>query len=135
MKNISKLLFVLLTFTIISFNAFSQETEEAKIMDIPNLTTEQKTQIKELKQTRLENRKTLKTDKKALVDELKVLIVAKEPNEDEINAKIDEISEKRAEIFKQTVEMHLDIKALLTDEQKTWYDENILSKFLTREKE
>jgi hypothetical protein len=65
---------------------------------------------------------------------LKILIIAKEPNE-EINAKMDAISEKKAEIFKQTVQMHIDIKALLKDDQKTWYDENILSKFMTREKE
>ncbi len=128
MTKISRLLFVLLTFSLLSFNAYSQD-DEPKLMDIPNLTAEQKTQIKEIKQDRMEKRKTLKKENQVLMEELKTLMLAETPNTTEINAKIDKIAAKKSEIFKQTALMHTDIKALLTTEQKTWYNENILSKF------
>jgi len=130
----SKMFFLILVFSIFTLNVFAQD-DDSKIMDIPNLTATQKTDIKAIKQKSLDKRKTLKAERQTLVEDLKTLMLAKTPSSADINAKVEEINKKRSEMFKNAVQMHVDIKALLTDEQKTWYDENILAKFLTKEKE
>jgi Spy/CpxP family protein refolding chaperone len=131
MLKLNKFFFIFMFFSLISFNAVAQD-DETDIKDIPGITKEQKTQIKDIKKESEEKIKLLKNDKQELIEELNALMIIENPDINSINTKVEEINNKKSEIFKTKVRMHLDIKALLTAEQKKWYDENIISDFISK---
>lgn len=92
--------------------------QTAKMACVPDLTDEQESQITQLRTEFSAATKNLRADmqiKKAELDKLKIQDT---PNRTNINAKIDEITALRTEMQKKRTKMHLDIRELLTDEQK-----------------
>lgn len=96
--------------------------QTAKMACVPDLTDEQESQITQLRTEFSAATKNLRADmqiKKAELDKLKIQDT---PNRTNINAKIDEITALRTEMQKKRTKMHLDIRELLTDEQKAAFD-------------
>ncbi len=89
---------------------------------IPNLTEDQQTQIETL---RLEYMKQC-NQYQAEIAEMQAtkhkLMIADKPDQKSINALIDKISSKQAEMHKATVAHQIAVRNLLTDEQKVVFD-------------
>lgn len=128
MKKLSLLLFsvlISLNFNILSAQEYDDNDIEPK--GIPNISEEVKEEIKTIRANAKTEIAPLKTEIETLIEEHAELLKADNPNYNDISAKIEEISEKRVEIAKIRAQMHIDIKAKLTDEQKEWYNEHVLT--------
>jgi len=94
---------------------------------IPNLTDEQKSKIEKIRTAHMK----VITEKQALLKEkrahLKTLMVNDNPDQKEIDKTIDEIDNLRGDLMKERVKTQLEIKALLTDEQKAYFNKRIIS--------
>jgi len=96
------------------------------MMGIPDLTEDQQAQIEAI---RLKLEKTvipLKGEIKVLDAELKNLLASGSASERELDRKIDEISALRVSVQKRQVKQHLEIRSLLTEEQKVFFDRRML---------
>jgi Spy/CpxP family protein refolding chaperone len=89
---------------------------------IQNLSAEQRTAMREIMEKHREEMESLRTELEAKSAELRELVKA-EVGETAIFAKIDEIGALRTEMMKKRMEMQLEIRAQLTDEQKQEMDE------------
>ncbi len=92
---------------------------------IPNLTEEQKQKIKDIKETKHKKMIATKAQLDKLEAELKSLVVSNNPDLQVINKKIDEIAKLRTDGFKNRIECAVEVRKLLTDEQKKTFDKNI----------
>jgi|GEM_PF-6872648 len=86
-----------------------------------SLSSEQKDQIKDLRTAHQKEMVDLKADLQKQMIELQELI-SDDAAESKIMTKIDEIGRKRTDMQKKKVKLILDIKNLLTDEQKEMLD-------------
>ena len=101
-------------------------TRQMEIMGIPDLTDAQEEAIK-AKHLELEKALTpLKSEIKVKDAELKQLLVSGNPGQREIDRMIDEISALRVQMQKLQIRHHLDIRGLLTEEQRVVFDKRFL---------
>lgn len=89
---------------------------------IPDLTDEQKEQIKDLRVELMEEMLTLKNKMGEKAARLRTLQTAAKANMSEINKAIEEIGKLRTEIMKLKAACHQEIRSLLTDEQRVFFD-------------
>ncbi|MBC7185767.1 MAG: Spy/CpxP family protein refolding chaperone [Calditrichaeota bacterium] len=108
--------------------AFSQEKPAegpglaAMYCHIPNLTDEQKQKIEQLHQAFLKEIQPLRNQLRSERFALMSLKTANNPDQKAINAKIDALAKLRADLEKKQVAHRLQIRNLLTDEQKAVFD-------------
>jgi len=89
---------------------------------IPGLTDEQKTKMKELRVAHLKEITPLKNLLEEKQARLNTLTSAEKTDMAEINKTIDEISKLKADMMKARVNHQMKVKALLTDEQKVFFN-------------
>jgi Spy/CpxP family protein refolding chaperone len=89
---------------------------------VQDLSEEQRTAMREIMEKHREAIEPLRTELDAKSAELHELVKA-EAGELAIFAKIDEIGALRTEMMKKRMEMQLELRAQLTDEQKQQFDE------------
>jgi Spy/CpxP family protein refolding chaperone len=89
---------------------------------IPNLTDEQMQKIEALRIEFLNETNSLKSDLKIKEAELHKLQIADNPDMTAISKKIDEIGSLRTQIQKKKAENHQKVRALLTKEQRVYFD-------------
>jgi Spy/CpxP family protein refolding chaperone len=86
------------------------------------LDEDQQETVKAMMEEHREDVKSLREEMENLREELHELIKA-EAGEVELNAKVDEIGTLHTEIMKKKVGFHVEVRKLLTDEQKSQLDE------------
>ncbi len=137
-----KLMFFSITFLFIfgmAAEAFSQRgmaRRDARPMErraevcigIDNLTSEQETKIRELRNARLEQRIEHRNQMDALRVKKRTEMTKAQPNMDEVNRIIDEISELRARHLKENAAHRQDIRQMLTEEQRLQFDSRHLGR-------
>jgi Spy/CpxP family protein refolding chaperone len=97
--------------------------------DIPGLSDQQKEQVKKI---RLETQKAmlpLESQIEVKSAELKSLLVSDNPGTAAVNAKLEEIGSLRTQMQKKRVAQQLDIRRLLTPDQRVAFDERLLKGF------
>jgi Spy/CpxP family protein refolding chaperone len=88
----------------------------------PNFTEEQKTKMKEIRMASYKEIKPLKNQLGELKAKQRTLATADKPDINAINANIDEITKVENKIMKIKASGHQQVRVLLTDEQKMWFD-------------
>ena len=91
-------------------------------MGIPNLTDEQQTKIENLRVAHLKEIQPLKNQMAELKAKQRTLTTADKPDMKAIDANIDEITKLQNTIMKKAAAHRQDVRAVLTDEQKLWFD-------------
>ena len=89
---------------------------------IPDLTDEQKEQIKDIHVESMEDMLALKNKIGEKTARLHTLQTAAKANMSEINKTIEEIGKLRTEMMKLKAASHQKIRSLLTDEQRVFFD-------------
>lgn len=102
--------------------------------DIPNLTEDQKAQIKKIKAESRKNAEPQREEMKNLRMKLQELKTAENPDQKQINELIDKSAKMKAEIDKSKTASELKIRSILTPEQRKLVDEKRKEKMETREK-
>lgn len=97
----------------------SREMEETKI---PNLSDEQKSKIKTLELAQFKEVLPLQNHVEELEAKQQTLTTMEKPDLAAINANIDEITKTQNQIMKLHAHYHQDIRALLNDEQRMFFD-------------
>ncbi len=130
-KVLTKSLLVLLVSVLItsfSLNSYAQRGPRAlcdstrSSCRIPNLTADQKTKIETLKVKHLKEVTPLRNELDEKKAHLKTLKSMEKVDRDAINKTIDEITALHGKIMKMGVNHRLDVAALLTDEQKVFFN-------------
>jgi len=93
---------------------------------IPGLTEDQKKQIEKLKLDLDKAVMPLENQIEVKGAELKGLLIADNPNLGAVNAKLDEIGAVRLQMQKKRVAHELDVRKLLTPEQRVQFDRRVL---------
>jgi Spy/CpxP family protein refolding chaperone len=128
---VTKSLLVLLVSVLItsfSLNSYAQREprefkDSARIEHkIPNLTADQKTKIETLKIKHIKEVTPLRNELDEKRAHLKTLESMEKVDRDAINKTIDEITALQGKIMKMKVNHRLDVAALLTDEQKVFFN-------------
>lgn len=102
--------------------------KEMQHRGIPNLTDEQKAKIKELHVANYKETNPLRNQLGELKAKQKTLSTAENPDMKAINANIDEITKVMNQLMKSKAAFHQKVRALLTDEQKIWFDSHPMHK-------
>jgi Spy/CpxP family protein refolding chaperone len=89
---------------------------------IPDLTEDQKDQIKTLRIELMEHMIQLKNKLQEKAARLRTLQTAAKANMSDINKMIEEIGDLRTEMMKLKAACHQEIRSLLTDEQRVFFD-------------
>jgi Spy/CpxP family protein refolding chaperone len=89
---------------------------------IPDLTDEQREQIKDLRVDVMEKMLSFKNRLGEKAARLRTLQTAAKANMSEINKAIEEIGKLRIEMMKLKAACHQEIRSLLTDEQRVFFD-------------
>ena len=93
-----------------------------KHADIPDLTEEQKTQIKTIRdEFKTENHTTM-SKLREKQQELRQLTSADSVNIEAVDSLIDEIGTLKTSIMKSKTNMDLEVRSLLTEDQRTYFD-------------
>jgi len=95
-----------------------------------NLTEEQKDKLKELRENSKKEREGIVKDLREAEKELGELMKEKNPNEMDVNRKVEQINSIKSALFKKEVEMNLERRKIFTDEQ--WEKSQDAKKFLGR---
>lgn len=102
---------------------FNQQWDANRPMNrIPNLTDEQREQIQQI---HLEARKNGLEVRNQIIEkqaQLRTRTTGSDINSEEASQLIDEISGLRAQLMKQRLQAHIQVRELLTDEQKVVFD-------------
>ena len=131
-----KTIALLLVAALLSINTsvFAQTGKNMRMGDnkaictIPNLTQEQQTKIEKLKTAHMQemiNYKTQLAEKKAHKN---TLMVAKEIDLKAVNKVVDEMSAIKAKMQKSNAKHHKNVRSLLTDEQKVFFDQRYIKR-------
>lgn len=131
-----KTLALLIVAVLISINTsiFAQNGKNMQmwnnktICNIPNLTQEQQTKIEKLKTAHMQemlNFRTQLAEKKAHEN---TLMTAKTVDIKAVDKVIDEMSSIKTKMQKSNVKHHNDIRNLLTDEQKVFFDNHYIQR-------
>ncbi|MCF6240337.1 MAG: Spy/CpxP family protein refolding chaperone [Bacteroidales bacterium] len=89
---------------------------------IPDLTPEQQTKLKELHTAHMKEMTSIKNQLQEKKAHLKTLRTSDNPNMNEIDKTIDEITALTGKMMKQRERMIQDIRKELTEEQKVYFD-------------
>ena len=89
---------------------------------IPNLTDDQKTKIKDLRLNNIRETKVFRNQLGELKARERTLTTADKPDLKAIDSNIDEITKARGQILKAKAHFVQQVRALLTDEQRTIFD-------------
>jgi Spy/CpxP family protein refolding chaperone len=118
-------------FLFASYPVLAQHAEQMQHMEkmkpgmgacgIPNLTAEQVSKIQKLKLEFEKGMLPLRTKVQIMGLELRAM-VAEGADIKKLEAKVDEVSKARADIQKKALAHHLQVRTLLTDEQKVYFD-------------
>ena len=92
------------------------------LMGIPDLTEDQITQMKELHTAHLKDILPLNNDLRINNAKLQALQTEDEPDLKEINGLIEKNGNLRTELLKKKVAHKMEIRSLLTDDQKVFFD-------------
>lgn len=95
---------------------------EQACANIPNLTDEQKTKIETLKVPHMKEMQTFENKMGELKARQRTLETADKADTKAINANIDEITKVQGQMMKARSEHRQQIRGLLTDEQRVWFD-------------
>jgi Spy/CpxP family protein refolding chaperone len=93
---------------------------------IPDLTDAQKDQMKKIRMEASKTMLPLQAQLEVKSAELKSLLISENPNIAAVNSKIDEIGSLRVQMQKKRVAQQLEIRKLLTPEQRLSFDERML---------
>lgn len=89
---------------------------------IPNLTDDQQQKIDELRTAHWNEVKEMRADLGILRAELRKLQMANNADVNAMNAKVDKMGALKIKMQKTQIKHLTDVKSLLTDEQKAWFD-------------
>jgi Spy/CpxP family protein refolding chaperone len=103
---------------------FHKETHNG----IPNMTEEQKAKMKDLHIAFYKEAKPLRNQLGELKAKQKTLSTADNPDMKAINANIDEITKVMNQLMKSRAAFRQKVRALLTDEQRMWFDTHPMRK-------
>ena len=95
---------------------------------IPNLTEDQKAKIKALHLASFKVAEPLRNQLGELKAKQKTLATADKPDMKAIDANIDEITKVMNQLMKNRASFHQQVRALLNDEQKMWFDTHPMHK-------
>ena len=104
------------------------------LADIPNLTDEQKAQMKDIKKSGRESMKGQHEKIRSVREKLGSLKSAENPNLNDINKLIDEMHKLEAEMDKAKTASHLKALSVLTPEQRKVFNAKMQEKRAEREK-
>lgn len=107
---------------------------QALMNEIPDLTDEQRAQIKEIHQAARENAKGQREESKQIRMKLMELKTADDPNQAEINRLIDRQAEIKANMMKERTAAELKVRSILTPEQRKVVDAKMKERAQDREK-
>ena len=96
---------------------------------IPNLTEDQQKKIADLRVTHQKEMLALRNQMGELKAKQNTLSTADKPDMKAINANIDEITKLQNQILKNAAEHKQQVRSLLTDEQRLWFDTHHRSGF------
>jgi Spy/CpxP family protein refolding chaperone len=131
MKKITAILILGVMVSITTGNAFSQQEKEQwrppmernrLLMGIPDLTEEQQDEIRDLRTVHLKEITPLRNEVKINNAMLQSLQTEDDPDMNEINGLIEKNGKLLTEIRKKQVAHKMEIRSLLTDEQKVFFD-------------
>lgn len=91
-------------------------------LQLPNLTDQQKEQIKSIMLKNREAMIPLRNQMREKAAHLRTLSTAKNVDRKAAESVIDEIGNLRTQMMRKRFETHQQIRALLTDEQRVWLD-------------
>ncbi|NIP42084.1 MAG: Spy/CpxP family protein refolding chaperone [candidate division Zixibacteria bacterium] len=120
------LIFTVLALLVFGLStAFAQPRQQrfADRDDFPEFTTEQREQMDELRAEHQKEMIPLRADLRVLQVELRELI-RNDASQSEINSKLDEIGALKTRISKMRMENHLNMRNILTDEQKEFFKDH-----------
>lgn len=103
--------------------------------EIPNLSEDQKSKIKAVKEESRKQMEPQRMEMKELRSKLRELKAAESPNTAEINKAIDRTAALKAEMEKNRTASELKVRAILTPEQRKVMDEKMKEKQAMREKQ
>lgn len=134
MKNLKfKTLTLLLAMALLSINTsiFAQNGQNMKMgnkamCNIPNLTQDQQTKIEKLKTVHMREMISFKTQLAEKKAHKNTLMTAKTIDLKAVNKVIDEMSSIKTQMQKNNAKRHNDVRNLLTDEQKVFFDNHYL---------
>lgn len=95
---------------------------QKELAPIPDLTEEQKEQIKELEINHMKETLTLKNQLGEKEARLRTLSTADNVDINLIYEQIEEIGELKTQMMKQQAALHQEIRKILTDDQKVFFD-------------
>jgi Spy/CpxP family protein refolding chaperone len=118
-------------FVLAAAAGFGKDREKAMMHEhglfgIENLTDAQKKQIQDIRQEMEKAMVPLKAQLELKHAELNTLLVAEKPDKTAIDKKIDEIGTIRVQMGKKRIGNRLEIRELLTPEQRPKFDEQTL---------
>ena len=111
-----------------------KEKRHRMMADIPNLTEDQKAEIKKIKGEGHEKAEPQRKAMKELRSKLSALKMAENPDLQQINSLIDESAKMKAEMEKSRTASQLKVRSILTPEQRKAVDAQRKEKMEMREK-
>ncbi len=96
--------------------------------NIPNLTEEQENQLEELKVPHMKKMSDFYNQLNEKRARLKTLQTKDNPDMNEINSVIEEMGEIRTEMHKARAKHHQEVRSLLNEEQKLYFDKHKMKK-------
>jgi len=125
MKKIGILSVLIVSFMFLTISVNAQNDQ--RIEPIPNLTETQKTDIKKIKEAHKAEAKPLREEIKLLNKKHDELMKNYPADMKAINENLKKSSNKKLDLAMKTAKMQQDIKALLDEDQRKWYNENVLT--------
>lgn len=125
MKTLSRLMILLFLFVGMGLYAqqgAGQQNQDRTPYKFLELTADQQTQVEAIMTNFQESSKMKKLDAKEKEIQLEKLMVADKPDEKAIMAKVDEIMALRTDLRKEAIKNKLEVRALLTPEQRAKFD-------------
>ena len=127
MKKISLISFLVSFILLFSVVSNAQQDNAKNKAKIPNLTEEQKEDINKIRADNKTKNQKIRENNKPLLKKHGELMREKEANMSAINSNLKNIADNRLEIAKNIAQMHQDIRALLDNDQRDFYDKNLLA--------
>ena len=100
----------------------SQAAPDRAGMGIPNLTDEQKDQIKKLRMTQMKEVQPIRNEMMELKARFHTLSTAENPDNNEINKNIDARTALMNKLMKSKASHHQAVRKILNEEQKLFFD-------------
>jgi Spy/CpxP family protein refolding chaperone len=94
-----------------------------RMIQVLNLTEEQQEQMQAIRQKGWSQNQPLRNQMQIHRAELQALIQTEQPNLKTINQKIEEMAELRTQLHKNRVSHQLEMRSILTDEQRIAFDQ------------